>query len=96
MHKMGAYLLGLWGLPYSIVEAVALHHTPRAVTALSYDLLGALSVTHALLESTNSHALYVPRKTIPGVDAAYLASLQAPFDWEEAQRRVRSSALAAN
>lgn len=24
----GAYLLGIWGLPYSIVEAVAYHHDP--------------------------------------------------------------------
>ena len=28
--EIGAYLLGIWGLPYSIVEAVAHHHTPRA------------------------------------------------------------------
>jgi putative nucleotidyltransferase with HDIG domain len=27
--EIGAYLLGLWGLPNSIVEAVALHHTPN-------------------------------------------------------------------
>ena len=32
MREIGAYLLGLWGLPYPIVEAVALHHTPPAVT----------------------------------------------------------------
>lgn len=25
---MGAYLLGLWGLPDNIVEAVAFHHIP--------------------------------------------------------------------
>ncbi|MCU7916243.1 MAG: HDOD domain-containing protein [Candidatus Thiodiazotropha sp. (ex Gloverina cf. vestifex)] len=25
---LGAYLMGLWGLPFSAVEAVALHHTP--------------------------------------------------------------------
>ncbi|MFX8805533.1 HDOD domain-containing protein, partial [Acinetobacter baumannii] len=24
--EIGAYLLGLWGFPYSIVEAVAFHH----------------------------------------------------------------------
>ncbi|WP_303850737.1 response regulator [Seleniivibrio woodruffii] len=27
--EIGAYLLGLWGMPNSIVEAVALHHTPN-------------------------------------------------------------------
>jgi HD-like signal output (HDOD) protein len=26
--EIGAYLLGVWGLPFSIVEAVAFHHEP--------------------------------------------------------------------
>jgi len=30
--EVGAYLLGLWGLPAPIIEAIAFHHTPtRAV-----------------------------------------------------------------
>jgi len=90
--QIGAYLLGLWGLPYSIVEAVALHHTPTAITPLGYDLLGALAVSHALLEPVTAHALVAPGEANPSVDAAYFASLTAPFDWDEAQRRVRSSA----
>jgi len=85
--EIGAYLLGLWGLPYAIVEAVALHHTPTAITPHGYDLVGALAVSHALLDHTNDHAIAtVPRES--GVDAGYLASLDAPFDWQEAQRRV--------
>lgn len=28
--EIGAYLLGLWGLPYSVVEAVAFQHAPAA------------------------------------------------------------------
>jgi HD-like signal output (HDOD) protein len=95
--QIGAYLLGLWGLPYAIVEAVALHHTPLAVTAHGYDLLGALAVSHALLESQNAHALFgadTPDHGTaqPGVDAAYLAGVHAPFDWQEAERRVHLSA----
>lgn len=31
--EVGAYLLGLWGLPLSIVEAVANHHAPHLVPA---------------------------------------------------------------
>jgi hypothetical protein len=27
--ELGAYLLGLWGLPYAIVEATAYHHLPE-------------------------------------------------------------------
>ena len=29
---LAAYLLGLWGLPAAIVEAVAFHHTPEKAT----------------------------------------------------------------
>jgi HD-like signal output (HDOD) protein len=89
--EIGAYLLGLWGLPYSIVEAVALHHTPTAVKTLGYDVLGALAVSHALLDPGSAHALISPGGVNPSVDATYLAGLNAPFDWETAQRRVQAS-----
>ncbi|HEY0748973.1 MAG TPA: response regulator [Steroidobacteraceae bacterium] len=92
--QIGAYLLGLWGLPYSIVEAVALHHTPTSVAAHGYDLLGALSVSHALLPTASASAVDAGcGSDAGGVDAAYLASLNAPFDWQEAEKRVRASAI---
>jgi HD-like signal output (HDOD) protein len=94
--EIGAYLLGLWGLPYSIVEAVALHHAPGSVSPQGYDLLGALAVSHALLETEAAHGLIVSANADPGVDARYLASLNAPFDWDEAQRRIRASTAPAN
>jgi putative nucleotidyltransferase with HDIG domain len=42
--EVGAYLLGLWGLPDSIVEAVAWHHTPTHVTLNSFAPLVAVHV----------------------------------------------------
>ena len=89
--EIGAYLLGLWGLPYTIIEAVALHHTPTAVTPHGYDLVGALAVSHALLDPPNAHAILPDAPPDKGVDAQYLASLQAPFDWQEAERRVTNA-----
>ncbi len=89
--EIGAYLLGLWGLPYSIVEAVALHHAPASITPHGYDLVGALAVSQTLLESTGAPASIASGSANPGVDAAYLTGLKAPFDWEEAQRRVQAS-----
>jgi HD-like signal output (HDOD) protein len=86
--EIGAYLLGLWGLPYGIVEAVALHHSPTAITPHGYDLVGALAVSHSLLDQANSYAIAALPQQNKGVDADYLASLQAPFDWQEAQSRV--------
>jgi HD-like signal output (HDOD) protein len=94
--EIGAYLLGLWGLPYSIVEAVALHHAPTSVTSHGYDLLGALAVSHALLDASGAHGFIAPGCADPGVDTRYLASLNAPFDWDEAQRRIKASASPAN
>jgi HD-like signal output (HDOD) protein len=94
--EIGAYLLGLWGLPYSVVEAVALHHTPATVAPHGYDLLGALAVAHALLEPAYAHALSASAAADAKVDAAFLASLSAPFDWKEAERRVRASASPTN
>lgn len=47
--EIGAYLLGLWGLPYSVVEAVANHHTPSAVDAPGFSVLAAIHVADALL-----------------------------------------------
>jgi HD-like signal output (HDOD) protein/ActR/RegA family two-component response regulator len=100
--EIGAYLLGLWGLPYSVVEAVALHHTPTMVRSHGYDLLGALTVSHALLDAGSAHAIgilgggdSVAGSSDPGADAAYLAGLNAPFDWQEAQRRVAASAVSS-
>lgn len=35
--EVGAYLIGLWGLPNTIVEAVAFHHRPDQLTATAVD-----------------------------------------------------------
>lgn len=89
--EIGAYLLGLWGLPHSIVEAVALHHTPAAIPSQGFDLLATLALSHALLEPPNASELHVNMGVEAGVDASYLASVNAPFDLEEARRKVRAS-----
>lgn len=45
---MGAYLLGLWGLPYPIAEAVAYHRKPRLVEHAHLELVDAVHVAHHL------------------------------------------------
>jgi HD-like signal output (HDOD) protein len=46
--EAGAYLLGVWGLPWSIVEAVAYHHTPSAITSGPRELVAVVHVADAL------------------------------------------------
>jgi HD-like signal output (HDOD) protein len=49
--EVGAYLLGLWGLPFSIVEAVAYHHRPGAVPEGDCELLAVVHAADALVDS---------------------------------------------
>jgi len=46
--EIGAYLLGLWGLPPAIVEAVAHHHRPERIEHESLDLVVAVHVADLL------------------------------------------------
>jgi HD-like signal output (HDOD) protein len=50
---VAAYLLGLWGLPAPIVEAIALHHTPEKTELWEFTPLTAVHVAD-ILEKENS------------------------------------------
>ncbi len=45
--EVGAYLLGIWGLPTAIVEAVAWHHNPSRSAATQFSPLAAVHVACA-------------------------------------------------
>ncbi|MBI1766219.1 MAG: HDOD domain-containing protein [Acidobacteria bacterium] len=46
--EIGAYLLGLWGLPNAIVETVAFHDQPRACQVEGFSALSAVHIANAL------------------------------------------------
>ena len=48
--EVGAYLLGLWGIPFPIVEAVAFHHRPNEVAPESRALVSAIHIASGLVE----------------------------------------------
>ncbi len=52
--EVGAYLLGLWGLPYPVVEAVANHHEPERVPQRDFDLLAAVHIAECLAHETKA------------------------------------------
>lgn len=92
---VGAYLLGLWGLPEALVEAVAFHHAPRRCLG---EGLGLLTLVHAA--DALAHELH-PEHVIGGatcVDPEYLAKLglghRLPA-WREACRATAESTAAA-
>jgi len=49
--EVGAYLIGIWGLPHAIVEAVAWHHLPSIAPARTFAPVTAVHVANALLST---------------------------------------------
>lgn len=47
--EVGAYLLGLWGLPHVVVEAVAHHHLPARLGGVPSRVLAAVHVADVLV-----------------------------------------------
>jgi HD-like signal output (HDOD) protein len=93
--EIGAYLLGLWGFPYQIVEAVAFHHAPNHVPHAQFDLLCILDTAHTLMRTDEAHALPVSSEQSPIVDENYFNESNPPYSWAEAMERVASVEVAA-
>lgn len=67
--EVGAYLLGLWGLPLELIEAVAYHHTPSRVRHAQTAMLTAVHVADAVVDATADQ----PEKLLDKLDAAFVA-----------------------
>jgi putative nucleotidyltransferase with HDIG domain len=83
--EVGAYLLGLWGLPTTIVEAVANHHAPDRVALRAPGPLTAVAVADALVHEASGWP-------IPGALLAHLGALQLGPEVLE-QWRARAAAM---
>lgn len=72
--RIGAYLLGLWGLEHPLVEAVAHHHDPSSAGSSTFDLPTIVHVADALThEIANERA---GRKDEVTFDRAHLERLE--------------------
>jgi len=89
--EIGGYLLGIWGLPDSIVAAVAHHHAPERMQPQGFNALAALAVAHALAGTDDTAAFRSLPQPDVKVGAEYLESVSAPFSWSEAMRRAAVS-----
>jgi len=69
---VGAYLLGLWGFPNSIVEAVAFHHTPDRASEKGFGLSGIVHVADRLVHLRSEHR---EASIDTGLQPGYLESL---------------------
>jgi hypothetical protein len=55
--EVGAYLLGIWGLPCPVVEAVAHHHHPERVPQETLDAVAVVHVANYLAHENPVHPL---------------------------------------
>jgi HD-like signal output (HDOD) protein len=69
--EVGGYLLGLWGLPDALVEAVAWHHNPGGCPGTAFTPLTAVHVADAIVRAEEGAQ----------PDAEYLARLGLSDRW---------------
>ena len=78
--ELGACLLGIWGLPSPIVEAIALHHHPLSVPAQAFSPLTAVHAANVLAYEASPD----PTGLVgPTIDLAYLRQLGLEERFEE-------------
>ncbi len=70
--EVGAYLLGLWGLPDDIIEAVAFHHEPQKNSHQNFSVLTAVHVANEIHETSSSGDNQMTTET---VNLEYLTDL---------------------
>jgi HD-like signal output (HDOD) protein len=89
--EIGAYLLGLWGLPPKIVQTVANHLEP-VDGARVFDAAAALYVSNLLSQNPDVPALdEVPARTI-AIDLSYLRALGVAHQLDEWRKIAREMA----
>jgi HD-like signal output (HDOD) protein len=73
--QVGAYLLGLWGMPLALIEADALYNEPGRVAAREFSLLTAVHVADVLAQEDRPLAEGL---STPHLNREYLRALGLP------------------
>jgi HD-like signal output (HDOD) protein len=69
--QVAAYLFGLWGLPGTIIEAVAWHHDPAGSLSAKFSPLAAVHVASAYHDQKNTSRL----RDRTAIDVAFLTEI---------------------
>jgi putative nucleotidyltransferase with HDIG domain len=85
----GAYLLGLWDLPFEVVDAVAAHHHGEP-GAGGFDTAAAVRIAHAALAAVRPTEIPAHEPQTLDLDDALLNSLGIPFSTAALLARVEA------
>lgn len=89
--EVGAYLLGIWGLPYNVVEAAAYHHNPSAIRHKTFDVVDAVYVANILAEEPSE----IDADSYENFDRAHLANIGVEAmlpEWRQLAQALRAGA----
>jgi HD-like signal output (HDOD) protein len=84
----GAYLLGLWGLPFEVVQAVAQHEDSAPAAQASPNAPNAICVAHALLSAIQPSDIPSYEQFMPIMDNDELRRIGIPSSWESLVQRT--------
>ena len=90
--EVGAYLLGLWGLPQVVVEAIAFQHYPQRSGQRHFDALAALVAALCLTTDDVPPMTEIAQCNDVRFGDGYLESLNSPIGWSEARQRIAATA----
>ena len=92
--EIGAYLLGIWGLPMSIVEAVAHHHNPLYTSQNSLNTVVGIYIADTLV--TGTHNPHDKRAREDLIDKTLLESLGVMTEFKKWQAMAVKEAQTMN
>lgn len=81
--EIGAYLLGLWGIPNLAVEAIAHHHRPTRIPHSGFDISVAVYVADLLAHEMNASSIGLKNIELSESDRAHLEELGVSSQWNE-------------
>jgi HD-like signal output (HDOD) protein/CheY-like chemotaxis protein len=90
--EIGAYLMGLWGLDYPVIEAIAFHHCPAKSLSNSTGLLTTVHFGDALDRSKNGGDDLNSKNGLRYLDRGYLENLGVAGrinDWQTVCKGLR-------
>ncbi len=90
--EVGAYLLGIWGLPSPVVEAVAHHHHPERVPQDSLDAVGIVYISNILAHQVAGRAPAGEPLAQMEIDTEYLERLGVSEQFPSWQEMAKTSA----
>lgn len=87
--EIGGYLIGLWGLPYPIVEAVSNHHKPTRVDLEKFSILSATHIADGLVNGELFVGVENSRRNTSTIDLEYCKIIGVEEklpEWQELAR----------